>query len=227
MSKKSRGKLIRLLKNITPKMKSKLEEIKKEGRKDSKRSDLIWHLLLQSFSTMGNSRGYDGLIRNRTNYNKVRFETLNSLGSASKRRNQLKSTLYDAKVRMPEKKAEWLNANFQMIKQMGGLKKAKEKAFAMESREGKINFMKQFHGIGNKYGRNVWMDIYHPDFHDSIAIDERIKRVTKILGYSFSSYTEHERFYLDIAHEAGLQGWELDRLLYNFLEYFIDGLNRP
>ena len=60
------------------------------------------------------------------------------------------------------------------------------------------------------------MDVYHEDFRDSIALDIRIKAISEALGLSFPSYTEHEQFYLDVAWEAGLNGWELDRLLFNF-----------
>lgn len=60
------------------------------------------------------------------------------------------------------------------------------------------------------------MDVYHEDFRDSIALDVRILAISKKLELSFSSYTEHEKFYLDVAREAELNGWELDRLLFNF-----------
>lgn len=65
------------------------------------------------------------------------------------------------------------------------------------------------------------MDVYHPDFHDTLAIDLRIKKITKALGYSYKTFEEEERFYQDIAEEAGLQGWELDRLLYNYTDHFL------
>jgi hypothetical protein len=29
---------------------------------------------------------------------------------------------------------------------------------------------------------NVWMGVYHPDFRNAIAVDERIKRITEALG---------------------------------------------
>ncbi|MCA9169714.1 MAG: hypothetical protein KDB23_18700 [Planctomycetales bacterium] len=76
--------------------------------------------------------------------------------------------------------------------------------------------MKTFPGIGPKYARNIMMDVYHEDFRDSIAIDVRIKAVTKALGLTFASYDEHEHFFLGVAADAGLNGWELDRLLFNF-----------
>jgi hypothetical protein len=56
------------------------------------------------------------------------------------------------------------------------------------------------------------MDVYHPDFHDAFAVDERM---TEALRYPFKTYAEHERFYQEIAREARLEGWEVDRLLYN------------
>lgn len=65
------------------------------------------------------------------------------------------------------------------------------------------------------------MDVYHEDFRDSIAIDERVKKVTEALGRHFDTYEEHERFYLGIAEQAGLNGWELDRIMYGSLEEVI------
>lgn len=35
------------------------------------------------------------------------------------------------------------------------------------------------------------------------------------------SYADHEEFYLSIAAEAGLNGWELDRLMFNFQSEFL------
>jgi len=79
-----------------------------------------------------------------------------------------------------------------------------------------VKFLKRFVGIGDKYARDMMMDIYHPDFRDSIAVDTRIKNITERLGIRFDTYEEYEEFYLGVAEEAGLNGWELDRLLYNF-----------
>ena len=43
-------------------------------------------------------------------------------------------------------------------------------------------FSREFKGIGAKYSRNIMMDTYHPEFRDSIAIDQRIKKVSRTLG---------------------------------------------
>jgi len=217
-----RTRLIRLLTNLTPEMKSKLKQ-EKAKQTELKKPDFIWHFILQSFSTMGNSRGYDGLIRNEENYKKVTFEALSKL--AGKDRLELLNRVFSAaSLRMPVQKAQWAALNYDLIVSMGGLAKVKQLALSQKGTTAKIRFMKQFNGIGDKYARNIWMDVYHPDFRNSIAVDERIKTVSKAMGYSFSTYEDHENFYLEIAKEAGLEGWEFDRLMYNFQSYFLGNL---
>jgi len=217
-----RKKLVTMLSNLSANKLKRLNELK-DTSKELGRDDIIWHLLLCSMSTMGNSRGYEGLIENQDNYNQVSYESLFK-HSSEQRHKILQGTLKAAKVRMPLQKALWLKENFEIIEKMGGIKKTRELAFAQKGMEAKIEFMKQFHGIGPKYARNIWMDIYHPDFYNNIAIDERIKKITGALDYHFDNYSDHEKFYLDIAKEANLQGWELDRLLYQFNDEFIKKL---
>jgi len=71
------------------------------------------------------------------------------------------------------------------------------------------------------------MDVYHEDFRDSIAIDARIQSVSKAWGLSFDTYEEQENFYLSVAETAGLNGWELDRLLFNFTQHFLPSGSAP
>lgn len=204
-------------------MRDRLKRLKAEGIRDQYRSDFIWHFLLQSFSTMGNSRGWAGLIENRDNYDLVTFEALAKL-SRSDRLVILEQTLKRAKVRMPLKKAQWLLKNFDVIQGLGGPTAARNLAFQQVGTAAKIAFLKQFLGIGEKYARNVWMDIYHQDFRNTVAVDERIKRVSEALGVAFAKYQEHESFYQGIANEAELEPWEVDRLLYQFRDDFLKEL---
>jgi thermostable 8-oxoguanine DNA glycosylase len=201
-------------------MENKLRFLKEEAEKWRKRPEFVWHFLLESSATLGGSKGADDLIWNAANYNKITFKALSKY-SPRKRLDELEKTLRAAKVRWPQQKADYLNRNFEKIKEMGGVKEADRRAFNQEGRRKKIAFMKQFAGIGDKYARNIWMSTYDPDFREAIAIDERIKGITEATGYSFSTYAEHERFYQEIAREAHLQGWELDRLLYNYKDDFL------
>jgi hypothetical protein len=219
-----RQRLVAIAKSLA-KEKSDLLEKSKAEYHQMERSDFIWHYLLQSFATMGNARGWDDLIGNTDNYEKVTFDALAQL-SPLDRRSVLEQTLRDAKVRWPAKKAEWLARNFDRIVEMGGLAEVKEILLSKSGREDKIRFLKSFVGIGDKYSRNIMMDVYHPDFRESIAIDARITGLSNELGLSFDGYEEHEQFYLDVAHEAGLSGWELDRLIFNFREEIIFRLHQ-
>ena len=214
-----REALVQALRALPPVMEKKLETLKRYGEKQRVRDDFVWHHLLQSMATMGNSRGEEGLIKTSANYEQVTFDALAQVSDAT-REAHLGEVLRAAKVRMPAKKARWLAANFTRVREMGGPLAAKEKALAQTGRAAKIAFMRQFEGIGPKYARNIWMDVHHEDFRQSIAVDQRIKGISERLGRTFSGYREEERFYLDIATDAGRTGWEVDRLLYNFRSYF-------
>lgn len=67
-------RLVKFLTNLPSDMRGKLEELKKEGSEQAKRSDFLWFILLQSFSTMGNSRGWHGLIGTNDNYNRIAYD---------------------------------------------------------------------------------------------------------------------------------------------------------
>jgi thermostable 8-oxoguanine DNA glycosylase len=211
---RARKRLAAVLRKIASKDRQRLEELKKEYVQ-LKRPDFVWHFLLQSFATWGKASGSDGLIRNPQNYNKITYEALSSI-PADERPQVLEQTLRDAKVRYPEKKAKYLAWNFDLIQAIGGIAAAKDELLKSPGKQAKIEFLEAFKGIGAKYARNIMMDVYHEDFRDSIAVDARIKGVSRALGLSFNSYEEEEGFYRDVANHAGLQAWELDRLIFNF-----------
>ena len=190
-------------------------EALKAHQVDIARPDFVWHYLLQSFSTMGRASGWHGLIGNRVNYNRITYPALQPL-TETQRRVVVEDTCRDAKVRMPGNKAEFILRCFDQITALGGLEAVKAALFAIPGRDGKINYLRQFHGIGPKYARNMMMDVYQEDFRESIAIDSRIQSVSTALGVQFDGYADHEQFYLDVAHAAGINGWELDRLMFNF-----------
>jgi hypothetical protein len=221
----AKARLLAVLRTPVPAMTTKLRELKTKARERAERPTFVWESLVQSFATMGNSRGWAGLVENEENFRRVSYEVVRALQPA-KRLAHLDRVLRDAVVRMPGQKASWLAANFHRIEGMGGVAKANRAAFDAPGRDAKLAFMLQFDGIGDKYARNIWMDVYHPDFYDAIAVDERIKKISAAMGYSFGRYADHERFYQELARDAELQPWELDRLLYHFNEQFLIALGQ-
>jgi endonuclease III len=209
-------RLLKVVRQLAAEKRQELESLKRK-RSGLKRPDFVWHYLLQSFATMGKASGAKGLIHDQDNYQRVTFAALDAL-TRKKRERQVHEVCHAAKVRMPDMKARYILECFDHVKSMGGPEKAKGLLFAQQGKDAKIEFLKTFRGIGPKYARNIMMDVYHEEFRDSIALDVRIKSISRELGLSLSDsdYTEHEGFYLDVAHSAGLNGWELDRLLFNF-----------
>lgn len=66
--------------------------------------------------------------------------------------------------------------------------------------------------------------ISHEDSRNCIAVDAWIKATSAARGLSFRNYSKEEQFYLAVARDAGLNGWELDRLLFNFQAEFMPAL---
>ncbi|MBI3878589.1 MAG: hypothetical protein HY301_00795 [Verrucomicrobia bacterium] len=213
------SQLARCAKQLARRNGAMLDRLKAEYTQ-LQRPDFLWHYLLQSFATMGRASGWHGLIGNKSNYNKLRFDVLVELRPAA-RQSQVEATCRAAKIRMPSIKAGYILRCFEQVQKLGGVEAARATLLAQTGREGKITFLKSFRGIGDKYARNIMMDVYHPDFRQSIAVDARIKALSEKLGLSFASYAAHEAFYLEVAAEAELNGWELDRLIFNFQDEFL------
>ena len=123
--------LVDTLKAITPQEMAEMLGSREVDHEALGRPDFVWHFLLQSFATMGNSRGRDGLIGNTDNYERVKFDALSGL-HRTERLKTLDEVLRTAKVRMPGKKAVSLNHNYEMIIEMGGLEEARRQALAQE-----------------------------------------------------------------------------------------------
>jgi hypothetical protein len=48
--------------------------------------------------------------------------------------------------------------------------------------------------------------------------------VSKKLRIDFKDYSDYENFYLRVAKEAGIEGWELDRLIWEHTDDFLKPL---
>ena len=219
----AQNRLAAIVRRLAVANRAELERLK-ANHADIERPDFLWHYLLQSFATLGNSAGWHGLIGNQSNYQRVTYPAIAALLD-SNRLAEVKAVCRAAKIRMPDRKARFILGCFERVRDMGGPEAAKSQLLAQPGRAGKIAFLKALPGIGDKYARNIMMDVYHEDFRDSIAVDSRIQAISEQLGVAFKSYAAHETFYLDVARIAGVNGWELDRLLYNFRSEVESSLN--
>jgi len=205
---------------------TEITKIKEQAIENSKRSDWLWHLLLSSMATMGNSRGYKGLIENEEHYNLASYEALLKLEPEIRLTN-IQSALKKGTVRRHNSKGRWLAKNFLFIQDCGGIEVLQNILLNTRGRDSKIHIMKLFDGIGHKYARNIFMDIYHEDFIDSIAVDERLSNILDKLEVDLNlSYSEKENIFVQIAIACQISPWQLDRLLYIFNPYYIAKLKK-
>jgi thermostable 8-oxoguanine DNA glycosylase len=209
----AQDRLLKSIRMIYKEKKNVIQELKK-CEKELKRNDFIWFYLLQSFGTMGGAARATGLM---ARYQDIRYEVLLNL-TRTKRQQKVQTICRETQVRFPDRKTEYILGCFDLIEKMGGPVAAKQQLLKQVGRDKKIEFLRQFPGIGPKYARNIMMDVYHPEFRDCIAIDARITSISRCLSLEFTAtqYLEHEKFYLKVAKKAKLDGWELDRLLFNF-----------
>lgn len=182
------------------------------GRRLSARPDFLWHLLLQSFATMGRSDAARVFMEEPV-YSTVAYDRLEAL-SPARRRAQITQAVEAGGLRFPAKKVDYLLGCLDHIQSLGGLTAAQESLRRLPTATAKIDFLKSFPGIGDKYARNLLMDMADPILENAIAIDSRIQSISDAAGLRFSDYAAHEAFYLAVARAAGLTGRQLDRLLY-------------
>ncbi len=221
-----RSKLVAELRALPSEMRLKLDESKAHASELRGRPDLLWYQLLSSAATMGNSRGFAGLCGDPETLASVAYSVLAPLAPVE-RESRLLKALQKAKVRMPTVKAPRLAANLEKIASLGGAEAATRKMLALPSREEKLAFARSFDGIGEKYGRDIWMDIYDPAFRDAIAVDVRVKDIAEALTFSGQHYRDYESFFVSVARDANLEPWELDRLLYTFTDHFLSVIRKP
>ena len=216
-----RAALVASLRDLPPHMRAKIDLLKLEGTALRQRPDLLWHLLLQSAATRGNSSGWQRLFGNPQLIESVSYQTLAAL-PAPDREPRILTALKGAGIRMQTIKAPRLAVNFERIASMGGVEAATQQMLHLPDQMEKFRFICTFADIGAKYGRNIWMDIYDPSFRTTIAVDDRIKQIAKAMGLEATRYKEVEAFFCRVAEDSGLEPWELDRLLYNFKDHFLD-----
>lgn len=211
----ARARLIRFLAMKDVSHERRLSEMREAAAKHRRRPDVVWLLLLQTAATMGGSRGWDGLFQHPILSSLISFDAVGSIDEKL-RADYMTTILQSAGVRWPAQKAQRLAVNHDIIRELGGEMAARTRAFSQHGRDAKLAFMLQFRGIGDKYARNVWMDLCDPDFETAIAYDERLQKIGKALGAKLNDYETAERFFVAIAAESGRTPWETDRILYHF-----------
>lgn len=213
--------LAKVIRALEKEHRARLRELRKSAGENRKSGQLVWHRILSAHATLGGSRGAKGVRERRR---QLSYSTLKKL-PPGKRRRRLETLFRESKVRMPATKAKWAMNNLDIIKDMGGPRKAKARLESLKAPSEFIAWWKQFAGIGDKYARDIMMSLHHPKFRNVVAVDARLTQILSQLGLDLRPYPEAEQFFRRAAHLADVDAWTLDRILYNFTEEAKNGLS--
>jgi hypothetical protein len=120
--------------------------------------------------------------------------------------------LCECRVNRARSKAPLLAENFEIVKLLGGPSRVKGLLLSLPGRDQKVGFLRIFRGVGPKYARTSSWTCTIETFEIQLP-DARLGRIAKKLDLSFKTYREVEDFFLHVAHSAGLDGWDLDRMI--------------
>jgi hypothetical protein len=220
---RAHGILVPLARGLAERYRADLDKWKFEGAKNFENPNWLWESLLGAFAVMGRSTGAQDLLWDQERHNQVSYDELKNISRRERKKTLIRTLRSARRLRMPDKKAKWLLTAFDYISiWMGGPANGKALLMAQPKLERKLDFLQLFEGIGPKSSRNMLMNAYLEP--NTIAIDARIKSISKALGLSFPNYEDHQQFYLEVARDAGIDGWSLDRLMYNYTKEFLSGL---
>ena len=178
-----------------------------------------------SAATLSGSRRWEQNVRPRYD-EELSWRALESVSDNERQRRFETVGLYWRRT------ATSLEGLYRSIRDKGGPALFREKLSTMDAAE-IIIFWKSFSGIGDKYARNIMMDVYDPRFRNGyFAIDRRITGLLPVLGYDgHHRYEAQEAFLNSLASRIGIESWELDRLLYQadreIKALFIDCKTKP
>lgn len=171
----------------------------------------LWDALLLSMATYGSSAGAERLHskpRPELAYGELVRRTVDQ------RKAVIEKHYREINGRYLGRKIECLSQAIDVFERSGGLSAFQNKIRSLGSADEKIQALLQLKGIGEKYARNIWMDVGDEHVINSIAIDSRIMKLLNALGLQGLTYKDQERELLKLAAICGINGWMLDRLLY-------------
>lgn len=227
MNENKKQALINALVNRPNEHNQMLDSLEAEASVYKSERDWIWHALIRSFATWGRAVGYQNLVDNRDldtlQYYYIKDSVENNNFTYDVIVGAVEQVFTEANIRYSSKKAGYLAHNFCMFKNHQHVIDLSHQLWELNDAKEFIKMVIQFKGIGKKYARNIAMDLKHPAFINTIAIDSRIEKVLSALEYNGSNtYENKEAVLLDIAENASITGWQFDRLIFNFNQYYLN-----
>lgn len=203
-----RGKVVRAVQALAQEHAEALERSKAGAVEHGGHADWPWNGIVLSAATLGGSWRWDKRVKPIYDA-ELSWAALDGLPEEERRGRFNKVGRYWRRT------SAFLERMYERLSQEGGPHVTRSKLAAMRGPE-ILAFWSAFDGVGPKYARNIMMDVHHPSFRQGFfAIDSRIQKLLPVLGYEGTKqYGAMEGFLNQLADDAGVDGWDLDRLLY-------------
>jgi hypothetical protein len=193
--------LVAMLGDTASEHRNRLESTKADALRWGAHPDWPWNGVVLSAATRGGSARWDRNVAPRYDA-ELSWAVVDPLLADERKRR------FETVGRFWRRTANWLETVYQHIRDTGGPARIRQALAPMDA-ETVISFWTAFPDVGEKYARNIMMDIYDIRFRDGrFAIDSRIKSLLPGLGYqSRARYGAQEAFLDGLASEVGVRGW--------------------
>lgn len=215
----TRARFIEILREFLEKDRDRLEKKFEEGARLREREGWAWDVFVQSFATNGGVKRWDAFVAE-GGAERVRWDALfadapGDVAAAASRLQALSVTFLAP--RWAARTGPALIAAFHRFHKEGGPDAVARTWMGHNETGAMLRWLKSFRMIGDKYARNMAMDVSHPLVLDHIALDHRIHALCDLVEGAppRTPYRLREGWLREIAAELGINGWLLDRLLFS------------
>lgn len=216
----SRTDLVRILRTQWQARRAELEAQYVCDQRLAHRPDWPWSGFIVSFATNGGSKRFEQKIAPRV----ADFAWERVVRMSPEERRAAAMDLANPRRRHIVVPA--FEACFQRLLAAGGPPTIRTEYLSFDSADGRIRYLKSFLGIGDKYARNMAMDVCDPLVVDSFALDSRLRGIAGLVLRPMPGYRATEAWLRDVAGEVGIRPWYLDRLMYRDYNFILAELRR-
>lgn len=181
-----------------------------------------WYVFVQSYATNGGVRTWEAFLAD-GGAEQIRWDALfgdrpDDIDAASARLEALSHRFLTPRWAARTRPA--LLTTFRRFRAVGGPDRMARNWNGHNQRDSLLDWLKTFQMIGDKYARNMCIDVSHPLILNHIALDHRIHALCDLVEGAPPRipYRRREGWLRGVAGALGINGWYLDRLLFGRYE---------
>ena len=216
------ARFIEILREFLEDDRDRLTGLFEAGARLRRQDGWAWYVFVQSYGTNGGVRAWDAFLA-QGGADLISWDALfagapDDADAAAARLEALSHRFLSPRRASRTRPA--LLATFRRFHTVGGPGVVARTWMGHNRTETVLGWLKTFPMIGDKYARNMCMDVSHPLILDLIALDHRIHALCDLVEGAppYAPYRLREGWLRGIAGTLGVDCWHLDRLLFGRYE---------